>query len=442
MQLNCRYLPQTDGESGWYDLLLPPEPAQRLQGDQSADWIVLGAGLAGLAAARRLAELAPHASIALIEARRVGEGAAGRNSGFLIDLPHDLTSHSYTGGQDLDRQQIRLNRSAIEFLRGIVQRHGIDCDWREQGKLHGAVEERGIKALKEFSHCLTALGEPFTELDAADMKRITGTSFYRAGMHAPGCVLVQPAALVRGLARTLPENVTLYEDSPVRDIELGPPHCMTTAEGRLRAPKLVMANNAYASQLPGLGLKGRVLPVYTFASLTRPMSEAESRALGGEADWALIPADPMGTTLRRLANGRICVRNCFAYLPSLKAGDATLARVQRAHRRSFQRRFPMLEGMEFTHTWGGALCLSRNGGVPFGQLAPGVFSAICQNGLGLTRGTLSGKLIAEFALGEQSDELSILLKQPWPCRNPPEPLLGLGVRSSIAWKEWQAGVEL
>jgi glycine/D-amino acid oxidase-like deaminating enzyme len=102
----------------------------------------------------------------------------------------------------------------------------------------------------------------------------------------------------------------------------------------------------------------------------------------------------------------------------------------------------MLPGVELEYTWGGALCLSRNGGAPFGEIAPAVFSAVGCNGLGLTRGTIGGKLIAEYALGINSELLEILLQQPKPIANPPEPLLGIGVRSTLMWKEWQAGIEL
>lgn len=442
MQLKCRFLPQNDGRCGWYEILPPPPASTPLRGEVKADWVVLGAGLAGLAAARRLAELQPNAAIAVIDAKRVGFGAAGRNSGFMVDLPHDLNSHSYTGDQSADRNLIRLNRGAIDYMRSIVQQYAIECDWREQGKLHGAVEARGVQSLETFAKGLSVLGEPYRELDAREMKAITGTDFYRAGVHAPGAVLVQPAALVRGLGASLPENVSLYEDSPVREIEIGPPHTLITDMGRLKAPRMVLANNAYAAQFGQLGLKGRLLPVYTYGSLTRPLDAQEQAALGGERNWGLIPADPMGTTVRRMGDGRICIRNCFTYNPSVSTSENRLARVRAIHRRSFERRFPMLPGVELEYTWGGALCLTRNGGTPFGEIAPGVFSAVCQNGLGLTRGTISGKLIAEYALGIESELLDIMLEQPKPQPNPPEPMLGMGVRSTLAWKEWQAGNEL
>lgn len=442
MQLKCNFLPQDDGRCGWYETLPSSPPAVPLSGEVKADWVVLGAGLAGLAAARRLAELQPNAAIALVDARRVGFGAAGRNSGFMVDLPHDLNSHSYTGDQSADRKLIRLNRGAIDYMREVVQRHGIECDWREQGKLHGAVEAHGIRSLEAFAQGLSVLGEPYRELDAREMQAITGTDFYHAGLHAPGAVLVQPAALVRGLGATLPENVRLYEDSPVREIHVGRPHTLVTDQGRLKAPRLVLANNAYAAQFRQLGLKGRLLPMYTYGSLTRPLNEQELADLGGEESWGLIPADPMGTTVRRMGDGRICIRNSFTYNPSVWANAGTLKSVRTVHQRSFDRRFPMLRGVELEYTWGGALCLTRNGGTPFGEIAPGVYSAVCQNGLGLTRGTIAGKLIAEYALGVESELLDIMLEQPKPAANPPEPFLGLGVRSTLAWKEWQAGKEL
>ncbi len=55
----------------------------------------------------------------MLEAGRLAEGASGRNSGFMIDLPHDLTSDDYAGHGD-DRAMIALNRHAIAFARDAV----------------------------------------------------------------------------------------------------------------------------------------------------------------------------------------------------------------------------------------------------------------------------------------------------------------------------------
>lgn len=439
LDLDFKKLPQADGRNGWYDILPPPKPATPVKGNSKADWIVLGAGFTGLAAARRLAELAPEATIALVDASRVGYGTAGRNSGFAIDLPHDITASSYTKSKEKDICAIRLNRSAIDYLRQAVTNCGIDCDWSEQGKIHGAIEARGIESLKQYAAGLDDLGEPSELLDAQQMQAKLGTSFYKAGLFTPGTVLVQPAALTRGLAENLPENVRLHENSPVNRIEKGENYRLVCAEGTVEAPRIILAINAYASFLKGL--KGRVLPVYTYASMTRPLTPKEQAELGGDLSWGIIPSDPMGTTVRRLRNGRISVRNSFTYNRNLSVTDSQLEKVKRVHRRSFERRFPMLDGVEFEFTWGGPLCLSRNFGTVFGELEPGLYAGLCQNGLGITRGTASGKLIAEYALGHSSELLDILKTEPYPAANPPEPFLGMGVQASLFWKERQAGLE-
>ena len=107
----ARRLPVQLGPAAW-NALLPAAPAvQPLERDTTADFVVVGAGFAGLSAARRLTQLQPGARILVLEAGRLAEGAAGRNSGFMIDLPHDLQSEDYAGAGD-DRTMIALNRHA------------------------------------------------------------------------------------------------------------------------------------------------------------------------------------------------------------------------------------------------------------------------------------------------------------------------------------------
>src|SRR5699024_10176117 len=150
-------LPHDRADCGWYETLPPPPPPTSLTGRQTADWVVLGGGFAGLAAARRLATLQPESRVVLVDAQPIGMGSAGRNSGFMIDLPHNLTSESYTGRAEEDRQTLLRNRAAIDFMRDIVQTHNIDCDWSEQGKIHGSASDRGTQMLSDFAHGLDAI---------------------------------------------------------------------------------------------------------------------------------------------------------------------------------------------------------------------------------------------------------------------------------------------
>lgn len=440
-KLEFARFPAPDGINGWWESLSPPAPPEAVSSAYRFDWVVIGGGITGLCAARRLAELAPGASIALVEADRIGRTTAGRNSGFFVDLPHDISSESYSRSVEADKADVRLQRHGIDYVRSVVRQHGIDCDWRDDGKFHAAVNKKGQTALKHFAEGLTRIDERFEWLDEAAIGRVTGTDFYRGALFTPGCSTVQPAALMRGLATTLPANVQVFEMSAARQIEeRGDLKVLTFAQGSIRARNVVLCTNAYAATFGGH--PNGLLPVYTFASMTRVMTPEEVARLGGTHSWALIPADPMGTTVRRLATDRICVRNHFVFRPDVEVSQSDLAKAKSLHQRSFDRRFPMLENVELEYTWGGPLCLTANNGALFGQRADGVYEAVGCNGLGLSRGSASGKLIAEYALGQTNDLVRQLLDQPHPRSLPARPIADMAVSAAIWVKEFTAGAEL
>lgn len=433
--------PAPDGVNGWWETLPPPSVADTVSSEHWFDWVVIGGGITGLCTARRVAELAPGASVALVEADRIGRTTAGRNSGFFVDLPHDISSESYSRSVEADKADVRLQRHGIDYVRSAVRQHKIECDWRDDGKFHASVNRKGQAALAHFADGLARIDEPFEWLDEAAIGKVTGTGFYRGALFTPGCSTVQPAALMRGLAATLPRNVKVFEFSAVRALEQrGESKVLSFSGGTIVAKQVILCTNAYGATFGGH--QNGLLPVYTFASMTRVMNQDEVRALGGTRSWALIPADPMGTTVRRLITDRICVRNHFAFRPNLEVSCADLVKAKSLHQRSFDRRFPMLKGVELEYTWGGPLCLSANNGALFGRRNDGIFEAMGCNGLGLSRGSAAGKLIAEYALGESSELVRQLLKQPHPRLLPARPIADVAVSAAIWVKEFAAGAEL
>jgi glycine/D-amino acid oxidase-like deaminating enzyme len=106
-----------------------------------------------------------------------------------------------------------------------------------------------------------------------------------------------------------------------------------------------------------------------------------------------------------------------------------------------RKRFPRLDKLEFEHTWAGVFCMTRNYASYFGRLEQGVFAALGYCGVGLPRGTISGKLLAEYALGFESDLIRDVQAVSGPKRLPPEPFLGIGVRARLAWHRWSNRAE-
>ncbi len=427
-------LPQDDKTNGWSAILPARRPHDALTGDRSADWVVLGGGYAGLAAARRLAENRPDEKIVLVDAGQAGENASGRNSGFGIDLPHNV-------GSSLDELEgshrfMRLARMAIDHLEGVVEANGIECDWSRAGKYHTAVSPKGTRAVLEpFRKELEALGEPYEWIEGERLGKVLGSPHFTAAVYTPGCVLMNPAALTRGLADSLPENVTVHENSPVIEAEFRNGVQLTTPKGSVRAPKMIMAANGFTEQF---GFHRRkFLHLIAHASLTRPLTEAERAVYGVEKAWGLTPANAFaGITMRYTQDHRILIRHGLSYRPSQRLHPGEHDAVRRRHKALFDQRFPGLEGVEVEYTWSGFVCLSRNGAPAFGQIAPGIWSAVCQNAVGVTKGTFGGILAADLATGRDNPLIADMQSLGEPDLLPPRPFLDLGVRARFQWELW------
>lgn len=433
------------GPAAWNAILPAQAAAHPLDGDASADIAVIGAGFAGLSAARRLTQLVPDARIALLEAGRVAEGAAGRNSGFMIDLPHELTSEDYAGTGD-DRTMIALNRMAQEFGRAAVEEYGIDPAFFDpSGKVNGAASAAAHAHNESYARHLASLNEPSEMLDAQAMRELTGSPHYRSGLYTPGTVMLQPAGYVRGLAAGLRrEGVAIHEQSPVTGFtRQGDTWRVETPKGRLSAGKVILTVNGH---LESFGIaRGRLMQVFLFATMTPDLDADTLGRLGGRPRWGVTPSDPMGTTMRRIdtaqGGNRIVTRTCAVLRPGMRATEADMARAARAMQRKFDQRFPQLAGMRMEHAWAGHLCLSLNGVSVMREIEPGLYSACVQNGLGTARGTLTGMAAAELACDTTSAITRHFTDQAEPKRLPPQPFREIGANVVLRWKEWRAGDE-
>ncbi|MBR9865614.1 MAG: FAD-binding oxidoreductase [Oceanospirillales bacterium] len=439
-------LPLDPGPAAWNSILPEAQKYPTLTSDIQADWVIVGGGFAGLAAAERLSQLVGNETIVLVEAGRLAEGPAGRNSGFMIDLPHELNSETYAGAHEQDLRQIRLNRAAIDFARDMAREYDIGPDVFDScGKVTAAGSDKGVAHIESYRKHLETLGERYELRSAAEMKDWTGSDFYQKGLFTPGAVMIQPAGFIRQVAHGLSKRVSIYENSPVTEMQLGADHTVLTPRGKIRTKGVILAVNGHVQSFGFF--PGRLLHVFTYASMTRALSRDEVKRLGGTKDWGVLPADPMGTTVRRSSDcmgsgDRIVIRNHATLNQSIEATPGNMKRAAMLQDRSFANRFPMLTGVDMEYRWGGRLCLTLNSVPAFGEVENRVWSACCQNGLGTVKGTLSGMMAAEQAVLGHSELLDQFIDYAVPSRLPPDPFLSIGANVTMRFKEWQAGIEL
>ena len=430
------------GPAAWNDILGPQPVARPLENDGTADFVIIGGGFAGLAAARRLTQLQPRARIAVLEAGRIAQGAAGRNSGFMIDLPHELTSEDYAGAGD-ETEMIALNRQAIAFARSAVEDYGIDANYFDPaGKVNGAASATAEAHNRSYAHHLASLGEASQMLDRQQMFEMTGSRHYHSGLYTPGTVMLQPAGYIRGMAAGLVrEGVDLFENTPVTGFtRQGNDWLVKTPSGTITTPRIILTVNGH---LESFGFaRGRLMQLFLYAVMTPELDDEALARIGGVSRWGITPSDPMGTTVRRIDTGqggnRIITRTCATLRPSAVPKRADMDRAARVMQHKFDQRFPTLAGLPMQYTWAGHLCLSINGVAVMRELDDGVFSGCVQNGLGTARGTLTGIGAAELACGVTSAITSHFAAEAEPKRLPPWPLSQIGANAVLRWREWRA----
>jgi glycine/D-amino acid oxidase-like deaminating enzyme len=415
-------IPRHTDSNGWWETLSSPPPPRILSGRLRVRTAVVGGGICGVSTANRLAELCPDSDICLIEAERIGNGASGRNAGFMLNLH----AHGEPKTLDILRRNMKLWEAGLSSLRHKVETWQIRCNWSEAGRFYGAAGSDGTKNLGNIASTLDALGLPYVMQDRAALERRIGTRFYSSGLHAPGNALVNPAALMRGLAKNLPQNVMVFEDSPVIEFEpLRDGYLVRTQHGEVVADRLVLAAGVFLRQF-GIA-PAHFVPMATYASLTRPLAGDALAMLGTKEEFGLLGGSEYGATLRLTQDNRLFVRNYFDFVPGAPASRTRVKEIARMHRRAMVARWPGLAEIPFEHSWGGVMAFTRNNGSVFGAQRPNLYAILTNDVSPMTRGEAAGALLAEHIEGIDSDLLALQLTIPEASRLPPRPVLDLGV---------------
>ena len=449
IQRKVKKLPRDPGPAAWNEILGAAPHYPDAEGNLTADWLIIGGGFAGLSAAKRLTELRGGDDVILLEATRIAAGPAGRNSGFMIDLPHELGSGGYAASEEGDKKQITLNRHAQDFAKANADAYAMPEEAvRLMGRVNGAVNAHGKKHNDDYAAHLNNLGETFTHLSQNDMKALTGSEFYSSGLFLPGAVMLQPALYIRALADGLTQKESkpplLFENSPATSFEQqGDGWLVKTPKATIKAKMIIMAVNGHAESFGFF--KQRLMHVFTYASMTEALSDDQQKKLGGARSWGITPSDPMGSTVRRhdgIGGNRIIIRNRWTFDPKMEILEKRITAFGRNHDKSFHDRFPMISEAKMEYRWSGRLCLSRNSVPAFGEVEKNWFSACCQNGLGTAKGTLAGIAAIDLATRSNSPLVDDLLSYDAPQLLPPRPFSTIGANLVLRWREFKAGAEI
>jgi len=383
----------------------PDYPA--LLGEVNVDVCVVGGGFSGLNTALELAERG--LSVVLLEARKIGWGASGRNGGQLIrGVGHNVDQFSNVIGSEGVRQLKLMGLEAVEIVRERVERYQIDCNltW---GYCDLANKPRDLVSLTEDAEELRGLGyrHPIQLLQASEMHSVVGSDRYVGGLIDMGSGHLHPLNLALGEAAVAQSlGVRLFEHSAVTRIDYGPEVKVHTAQGSVRAKTLVLACNAYINGLNPV-LSGKVLPAGSYIIATEPLSEAQSQEILPQnmavcdqrvtVDYYRLSAD------RRLLFGGAChysgrdPQDIAAYM-----------------RPKMLEVFPQLANVKIDYQWGGMIGIGANRLPQIGRLKdqPNVFYAQAYAGHGLNATHLAGRLLAEAISGQHSDGFELFAKVP------------------------------
>ena len=408
--------------------------------DIDTDWLIIGAGFTGLSAARKLSQIYPNQTIIIVDAQLAGEGASSRNSGYLVDT---TLNDGFTSNKELEnyKKKADIYKLGIEAVKRFIKEHQVDCDWNECGKYFASSKKEDKKILENFSETLSKLGFQHNILFNKDLIKRFGTNFYNIALHTKGGILLHPGKLIRAMIDTLPENINLYENSPLLNWQKfnGKINC-NFRNGSIKTKKIIFATNGF---LKSLGIKPNYnFPITLTASMTRSLTDDEFKSIGEPKEWGVLPVRPMGATIRMTKDRRILIRNTAEVHNPYKMSKSELNKRSIKQKIGIKKRFPQLPDDIIQSTWSGIVSRSRNSSQIFEKFDDNIFVAGCYNGSGIGVGTLFGEQIAIKASNENTNEIKTIEARNKPTWLPPQPFLNLGVKVRLVYERLRAKSEI
>lgn len=399
------------------------------------DVAIIGAGFTGLWTAYYLKQIAPHLSIAVLDANHVGFGASGRNGGWCSALfPTSFNKLAKQFGSDSATRMHTAMVGNITEIARVIELENIDCDWAHGGTVIAARNQIQLARARDEVKEHSANGLPASDLEfltANELASHANISDALGGTYTPNCAAINPAKLVSGLASVV-ENlgVQIFENSPVSQITK---HKAVAQNGVVSAKFIVRATEGYSPTIKQT--RRAVVPVYSLMIATEPLTESFWQETGLAKRQTFSDFRNLVIYGQRTADNRIAFGGRGApyhFGSAIKSQNDQVPEVHALLEQTLIELFPGVAGVKITHTWGGALGIARDWMASCGlDTKTGIAWAGGYVGDGVSTSNLAGRTLADLICGQSSD----LTTLPWvnhQSRNwEPEPLRWLGINSGL-----------
>jgi glycine/D-amino acid oxidase-like deaminating enzyme len=369
------------------DTAAPSPPTPPLDGPVHADVAIVGGGITGLSAALHAAEAG--AKVVLVEAEDPGFGASGRNGGQVNPgLKPDPDTVERDFGPDLGRRMNELAGAAPSLVFDLIQRHSIACEARRNGTLRAAVRPRHAAAIRTTVDQLARRGAPVEYLEGGAISALTGTDRYVGAMFDRRGGDLNPLSFARGLAQAaIGAGAALYGGTRASSLrwEAGAWR-LEAGGGSVVSPNVVLATNGYTDRL-WPGLRRTIVPLFGAIAASAELPETAARAI--MPSRSVLYESGAITVYYRIDSGQrllIGGRGPMREIHSASAIPHLLAYASRL--------WPILEGVRWTHAWGGRLAMTRDHYPHVHEPAPGVLVSLGYNGRGVAMATAMGAQLA------------------------------------------------
>ena len=374
----------------------------------NCDICIVGGGFTGLTASIFLAKKSY--KVVLLEARRVGSGASGRNGGQLgSGQRRDQFYLEEHFGNDMAMQMWRFAEEARNTALSLIKDYQIQCDLK-QGVLYAAPNEQDRGWCLEYAELINKKYgyDKRTYLDRNEMSQQLGTDIYHGGSLDLGCYHLHPLNYAKGLARTaLSEGVKIFENSPAEKIS-DTEKFVQTPKGTVKCKYIIIACNAYLGNLfPKI--RNTFMPINNYMIATEPLSNDVAKGLIAN-DYAVCDTNFVVNYYRLSSDKRLLFGGGETYR------DKFPSDIKNFVRKYMLKVYPQMKNTSIDYGWGGSIAITLNRVPDFGKAGKNIFYAQGFSGHGVALTSLAGKLLSEAISGtaERFDVFANLPKKKFP----------------------------